>query len=96
MRAPLGRPVAGLTALLLVLAGCSDGQDEDEAQADGAADDLAAALEAGDFADLDVSGATTKEVKKGARRDRRGDGRASSRSSPWRTSRSPRTETSPR
>ena len=64
MRAPLGRPVAGLTALLLVLAGCSDGQDEDEAQADGAADDLAAALEAGDFADLDLSGATTKEVKK--------------------------------
>ncbi len=53
-----------LTALLLVLAGCSDGQDEDEAQADGAADDLAAALEAGDFADLDLAGATAKEVKK--------------------------------
>ena len=64
MRAPLGRPVATLTVLLLVLVGCSDGQDEDEANAEGAADDLAAALEAGDFADLDLSGATSGEVKK--------------------------------
>ena len=64
MRAPLGRPVAGLATLILVLVGCSDGQDEDEAQADGAADDLAASLEAGDFADLELAGATSTEVKK--------------------------------
>ncbi|HWM73082.1 MAG TPA: penicillin-binding transpeptidase domain-containing protein [Nocardioides sp.] len=64
MRAPLGRPIAGLATLILVLVGCSDGQDEDEANADGAADDLAASLEAGDFADLELSGATSTEVTK--------------------------------
>lgn len=50
--------------LLLVLAGCSDGQDEDEADAEAVADDLATALEAGDFGDLDLSGATSKQVRR--------------------------------
>jgi cell division protein FtsI/penicillin-binding protein 2 len=50
--------------LLLVLAGCSDGQDEDASKAEATADDLAAALEAGDFGDLDLSGSTSKEVDK--------------------------------
>lgn len=51
--------------LLLVLAGCSDGQDEeDESGAEAAADDLATALAAGDFGDLDLSGATSKQVRK--------------------------------
>src|ERR1700754_1706857 len=60
MRARLGASLI----LLLVLAGCSDGQDEDEGAAEAAADDLAAALEAGDFGDLDLSGSTSKEVGK--------------------------------
>ena len=62
MRAPLGRPFAGLTVLLLVLAGCSDGQDEDESAAEAAADDLAAALTAGDFLEVDIRGETRKAV----------------------------------
>ena len=53
-----------LSALVLVLVGCSGGQDEDESAADGAADRLAAALEAGDFGDVELSGSTTKEVRK--------------------------------
>ena len=53
-----------MSALFLVLVGCSGGQDEDESAADGAADRLAAALEAGDFADVELSGSTTKEVRK--------------------------------
>jgi cell division protein FtsI/penicillin-binding protein 2 len=64
MRAPLGPSFAGLTVLLLVLAGCSDGQDEDESNADAAADDLAAALTAGDFLEVDIRGATQKAVSK--------------------------------
>ena len=51
-------------AAVLVLVGCSGDQDEDESAADGAADKLAAALEAGDFGDVDLSGSTTKEVRK--------------------------------
>ena len=53
-----------LTVVLLLLTGCSGGEDEDEANAEGAADDLAASLEAGDFADLELAGSTSKEVKK--------------------------------
>ncbi len=63
MHSRLG-PTTGLIALVLVLVGCSGDQDEDESAADGAADRLAAALEAGDFGDVALSGSTTKEVRK--------------------------------
>jgi cell division protein FtsI/penicillin-binding protein 2 len=49
--------------LLLLLTGCSGGDGEDEANAEGAADDLAASLEAGEFGDVELAGATSKEVE---------------------------------
>ncbi|MET0524678.1 MAG: penicillin-binding transpeptidase domain-containing protein, partial [Nocardioides sp.] len=52
-----------LTVVVLLLTGCSGGDDEDEANAEGAADDLAASLEAGEFADLELAGSTSKEVE---------------------------------
>ncbi len=60
----LGRLSTGLIVSVLVLVGCSGDQDEEESKAEGAADKLAAALEAGDFGDVDLSGSTTKEVRK--------------------------------
>jgi cell division protein FtsI/penicillin-binding protein 2 len=64
MHLGLGRLSAGLTVSVLVLVGCSGDQDEDGSAADSAADKLAAALEAGDFGDVVLSGSTTKEVRK--------------------------------
>ena len=60
----LGRLTTGLIVSVLVLVGCSGDQDEEESKAEGAADKLAAALEAGDFGDVDLSGSTPKEVRK--------------------------------
>ena len=59
MRAPL----SVLTIMLLLLTGCSGGEGEDEANAEGAADDLAASLEAGEFGDVELADATSKEVE---------------------------------
>jgi len=53
----------GTLALLLVLVGCSGGGDEEEA-ADASADALAAALESGDFADVELGGGSAKSVEK--------------------------------
>ncbi len=63
MRLFLGS-LATSVALVLVLVACSGDQDEDESAAAAAADRLAAALEAGDFGDVGLSGSTTKEVRK--------------------------------
>ena len=50
--------------LLLALVGCSGDEDDGQAEAEATADDLATALEAGDFGDLDLSGSTSKEVRR--------------------------------
>ena len=60
----LGRPSVASIALLVVLTGCSGGDDEDTEGAEAAADDLATALAAGDFTDLELDGATSKQVRR--------------------------------
>jgi len=52
-----------LTVLLLAVTACS-GDGEDEAAADAAAADLAEALAAGDFSDVELSGTTSRRAKK--------------------------------